>query len=196
VRGRGHGCVSRNKFLDVPGCLRSKLTVWKEEQFTVLPFQGIEQRKKRVAEWVAKALPLAKCGVVCRLGRNGPLTRMHTSDLATTGCVSLVMLVMAQVVRDSALVIKRWLNRVEEDASGLTFQEWTPDVDTSRPPVTMLINSSELRAAGFKLKEVLQHLRQLLACTRGAGLQSLEGMGPKRFVLSVDDDTEFRSRCE
>ncbi len=32
--------------------------------------------------------------------------------------------------------------------------------------------------------------------TRGAGLPSLEGMGPKRFVLSVDDDTEFRSRCE
>ena len=55
-----------------------------------------------------------------------------------------------------------------EDASGLTFQEWTPDVDTSRPPVAMLINSSELRAAGFKLKEVLplQHLRQLLACAR------------------------------
>jgi hypothetical protein len=39
---RGHGCVSRHKFLDVPGCLRSKLTVWKEEQFTVLPFQGID----------------------------------------------------------------------------------------------------------------------------------------------------------
>jgi hypothetical protein len=57
------GCVSRKKFLDVPGCLRSKLTVWKEEQFTVLPFQGIEQRKKRVAEWVTKALSLAKPGV-------------------------------------------------------------------------------------------------------------------------------------
>ena len=27
VRGRGHGCVSRHKFLDVPRCLRSKLTV-------------------------------------------------------------------------------------------------------------------------------------------------------------------------
>jgi hypothetical protein len=40
-------------------------------------------------------------------------------------------------------------------------------------------------------------LRQLLAFTRGgAGLRSLEGMRPKRFVLSVDDDTEFRSRCE
>ena len=27
-------------------------------------------------------------------------------------------------------------------------------------------------------------------------IRSLEGMGTKRFVLSVDDDTEFRSRCE
>ncbi len=45
---------------------------------------------------------------------------------------------------------------MEEDESGLTFQEWTPDVDTSRTPVTMLINSIELCAAGFKLKEVLQ----------------------------------------
>ena len=68
--------------------------------------------------------------------------------------------------QDSTLVIKRWLNRVEEDASGLTFQQWTPDVDTSRPPVAMLINSNELRPAGFKLREVfrvyfkcfLQHL--------------------------------------
>ena len=103
--------------------------------------------------------------------------------------------------KDSALVIKRWLNRVEEDASGLTFQEWTPDVDTSQPPVAMLINSSELRAAGFKLKEVLPPPALEAAArgglrTRGAGLRSLEGMDPKRFVLSVDDDSEFRSRCE
>ena len=89
---------------------------------------------------------------------------------------------------------------MEEDASGLTFQEWTPDIDTSRSPVAMLINSSELRAAGFKLKEVLTTTLEAAGrgglCTRGARLRSLEGMGPKRFVLSVDDDTEFRSRCE
>jgi hypothetical protein len=66
--------------------------------------------------------------------------------------------------------INRCLNRVEEDASGLTFQEWTPDVDTSRPPVAMLINSNELRAAGFKLKEVLSPALEAAArvCTRGA----------------------------
>ncbi len=51
--------------------------------------------------------------------------------------------------------IKRWLNRVKEDESGLTFQEWTPDVDTTRPPVDILINSSELCAPGYKLKGVL-----------------------------------------
>jgi hypothetical protein len=46
-------------------------------------------------------------------------------------------------------------NRVEEDMSELTFEEWTPVVDTSRSPVTMLINSNELRSADFKRKEVL-----------------------------------------
>jgi hypothetical protein len=101
------------------------------------------------------------------------------------------MLVMAQVVRGSSisidhrksedyrgtcfynkdftLVIKRWLNRVEEYTSGLTFQEWTPDVDSSRSPVAILINSSELRAAGFNLssgKCFLQLLRQLLTWAR------------------------------
>ena len=55
--------VSRGNLLDVSGCLRSKLTVWKEEQFTVLPGQGIKQREKRVAEWVVKTLSLAKPGV-------------------------------------------------------------------------------------------------------------------------------------
>jgi hypothetical protein len=66
--------------------------------------------------------------------------------------------------------------------------------------VAVLINSSELRAAGFKLKEVIPAALQPAARgglrTRGAGLRSLEGMGPKRFVLSVDDDTQFRSRFE
>jgi hypothetical protein len=57
--------------------------------------------------------------------------------------------------KDSDFVINHWINRVEKDTSGLTFQEWTPDVDTSRSPVDMLINSIELCATGFKFKEVL-----------------------------------------
>jgi len=101
-----------------------------------------------------------------------------------------------------ALVAERWLNRVKEDASGLTFEEWnlTQDADASQPPVAMLINSSELRAAGFTLREVIPPA--LEAAVRGdrrrygAGLRQLQGMGPNRFVLSIDNDNEFRSRCE
>jgi len=102
---------------------------------------------------------------------------------------------------ERALVIKRWLNHVDEDASGLTFEKWDPtaNVDSSQMPVAMIINLSELRAAGFTLLEVFP--AELEAAvrrrfTRGAGIHQLEGMGPKRFVLSMDDDTEFRSQCE
>ena len=46
---------------------------------------------------------------------------------------------------------------MEEDVSGLTFEVWDPtqNVDMSRPLVHMIISSSELRAPGFKIQEVL-----------------------------------------
>jgi len=102
---------------------------------------------------------------------------------------------------ERALVIKRWLNRVNEDASGLTFEEWDPteNVDSSQMPVAMIINSGELRGAGFTLWEIFPPELEAAArrrSTRGAGICQLESMGPKHFILSVDDDTEFRSRCE
>ena len=57
----------------------------------------------------------------------------------------------------------------------------------------------ELRTTGFNLKEVLSSSIEETprggVRTRGTGLRSLEDMGPKRLV-SVDDDAEFRSRCE
>lgn len=103
---------------------------------------------------------------------------------------------------ERAVVVKRWLHRVDEDAAGLTFEEWDPskDADPNQPPVAMIINSSELRAAGFKLRELLPVELEAAARagvrTRGAGLRQLEGMGPTRFLLDVDDDNEFRMRCE
>jgi hypothetical protein len=66
--------------------------------------------------------------------------------------------------------------------------------------VARLINSREFRAAGFKIKEVIPPSLDPDGrgdCrTRETGLRSLEDMGSTRFVLSVDDDNEFRSRCE
>ena len=103
---------------------------------------------------------------------------------------------------DRALVVKRWLHRVDEDASGLTFEEWDPAqaVDKSQEPASMIINSCQLRAAGSKLDKVIPPQLEAAARsgmrTRGAGLCQLRGMGSARFVLNVDLDTEFRYRCE
>ena len=46
---------------------------------------------------------------------------------------------------------------MDDDASGLTFEEWDPtvDVDDMQHAAAMIINSSELCGAGFYLKEVL-----------------------------------------
>ena len=91
---------------------------------------------------------------------------------------------------------------MEEDTSGFTCEEWdqTQDADASQPPVAMLINSSELRAAGFTRREMIPPALEAAAlggkCRYGAGLRQLQGMGPKRLVLSADHDNEFRSRCE
>ncbi len=103
---------------------------------------------------------------------------------------------------DCALVVDVWFHRVDEDASGLTFEEWDPsaDNDDSQAPVAMIVNSSELRAAGFDHREVIP--LQLEAATRGTPrtrdtvLNQVHDMGTSRYVLSVDNDNEFRSRCE
>ena len=91
---------------------------------------------------------------------------------------------------------------MDEDDSGLTFEEWDPsaDTDASEAPVAMIVNSSELCAAGFDLREVIPLQLEAAArgarCTRGAALKQIHGMGTWRYVLSVDNDNEFRSRRE
>ncbi len=101
-----------------------------------------------------------------------------------------------------ALVVDVWLHRVDEDASGLTIEEWDPsaDTDASQAPVAMIVNSSELSAAGFDLRDVIPLQLEPLACggrrTRGAALKQIHDMGTRRYVLSEDNDNEFSSRCE
>ena len=85
---------------------------------------------------------------------------------------------------------------------GSHFWEWDPtqDADVSQPPVAMLINSLELRAARFTLRAVIPPVLEAAAHggrrRYGASQRQLQGMGHKRFVLSADNDNEFRSRCE
>ncbi len=91
---------------------------------------------------------------------------------------------------------------MDEDVSGLTFEEWNPsaDTDASEAPVAMIVNSSELHTAGFDLREVIPLQLEVVVCggqrTLGAPLKQIHDMVTRRYVLSVDNDNEFRSRCE
>jgi hypothetical protein len=84
----------------------------------------------------------------------------------------------------------------------LTFEEWDPsaDTDVSQAPVAMIVNSTDLRAADFDVREVILQQLEVAARggrrTRGAALKQIHGMGTRRYVLHVDNDNEFRSRCE
>ncbi len=95
---------------------------------------------------------------------------------------------------DCTLLVDVWLHRVDEDASGLTFEEWDPsaDTDASEAPVAMIVNSSELRVAGFDLREVIPLQLETAVCggqcTRGAALKQIHGMGTRRYVISMDND--------
>jgi hypothetical protein len=103
---------------------------------------------------------------------------------------------------DIALVVELWLHRVADDTSGLTFQEWDPSAgtDDTSAPVATFVNSRELRAADFPLPEVRPlHLDAVVRegrRTRGAAVRNLQGVGNSTFVLSVENDNDFRSRCE
>ena len=82
------------------------------------------------------------------------------------------------------------------------FQEWDPSAgsDDTSAPAAILVNSSELCAADFPLTEVRP--LQLDAVARGgrracgAAVRKLQGVGNSTFVLSVEHDNDFRSRCE
>ena len=64
----------------------------------------------------------------------------------------------------------------------------------------MIINSSELRVAEFHLVEVrtlqLDSVARGDRRTHGAAVRNLQGVDNSTFVLSVENDNDFRSKCE
>ena len=103
---------------------------------------------------------------------------------------------------DKTLVVELWLYRVADDLSGLTFQEWDPSTgtDDASVPVSMVVNSSELSTADFHLVEVrspqLDEVVRGDRRTHGVTVRKLQGVGNSTFALSVENDNDFRSRCE
>jgi hypothetical protein len=104
--------------------------------------------------------------------------------------------------RDNTLVVDLWLHRVADDLSGLTFQEWDPSEgsDDTSAPVAMFVNSSELRVSDFHLAEVRSLQLDTVSLggrrTRDTPVRKSQGVCNSTFVLSVENDNDFRSRCE
>jgi hypothetical protein len=74
------------------------------------------------------------------------------------------------------------------------------DTNTSPAPAAMIINSSQLRTTDFDLREVIPLQLETVTSggrrARGAVLKQIQGMGTRRYVLSVDNNNVFRSQCE
>jgi hypothetical protein len=76
---------------------------------------------------------------------------------------------------------------VDEDASGLTFEEWDHSVDTdpAQDPVAMIVISSDLCVVDFDLREVIPLHLESVVCgdqrTCGAVLKQIHGMGTRRM---------------
>ena len=81
------------------------------------------------------------------------------------------------------LVVDVWIHRVDEDGSGLTFEEWDPssDTDSSQTPVAMIVNSSHLCFSDFDLREVIPIQLETVTrggrrCTHEAVLKQIHGI--------------------
>lgn len=210
----------------MPACERSNLTTWHEKHFTVRDRAGIQERRKRAEHAVQEALKGAKPGnwgcVQVREGwsteelphyRPGHFWIFEFGEASQGSSVEKEFHLQArrsEVYKgtrftdgDKCLIVKRYLHRVPEDESGLLFEEWQPqqDVDASIPEEPMIINSSELRAAGFKMTDVIPPALEQAARRGGAGRQKGAGVRrvgglTQRFTLSVEDDNKFRALCE
>jgi hypothetical protein len=90
-------------------------------------------------------------------------------------------------------------SEISDRHSNYTFTYYSGTDDTS-VPVVMLVNSSEFRAADFPLAEVRPlHLDAVVRGGRrphGVSVRKCQGVGKSTFVLSVENDNDFRSRCE
>ncbi len=95
-----------------------------------------------------------------------------------------------------------WICKFGTVPGSMSCVEWDPSAgaDDASAPVVMLVNSSEQRAADFHLEEVsplqLDEVSRGRRRTRGVAVRKLQVVGNSTFVLSVENDNDFRSRCE
>jgi hypothetical protein len=141
---------TRVQNLMVQGCTRTKQTFWTEDELTVTSSPGIWNRDVRVAEIAARELEKAKpdkWGCVQahelwspqeeRQVRPGHFWLLKFDKVpGSNSCVEKEFKLGTRQYEeykgvrfdngDCVLLVDVWLHRVDEDVSGLTFEEWDP----------------------------------------------------------------------
>lgn len=239
VRGRGPelGTTNDGSLLRVTGCEHAHLTVWREGEIKTSRACGIANRRKRLAEVsreVEQRMAPGKFGCVQvrelwstteeRHYRPGHHWVFEFGDAGDGSCVEKVFgelphrsWTVYKGVRfysgEKALCVKRWLQRIDADPSGLTFEPWCPDkheLDMNAQPAYMIVNSSEVRGVatlGFSANaEILEVVPPALdALRRKVGGRTRAGMTrdlsaihefQSQFALRSDVDNTWRERCE
>jgi len=233
-RGLALGTISRGSWLDVSGCRRAKLTIFKEGTFTVSHANGIANRNKRLADLSAtleKQIGPGKYayvqvrelwstteerhyrpghGWLCELGDAGDGSCVERTFKLGRASSSRASWEVYKGVRfydsEKALTVKRWLHRVDEDASGLTFGPWEPsehELDPNEQRAHMIINLSEVRGVATVGRGVKAELREVLPpdlepAGRGQRTCSARVLATERtvYVMRTDVDNTWRARCE
>ena len=102
---------------------------------------------------------------------------------------------------NSAIVVKRWFHRVDDDASGRTFVEYNPATMGKKgaPPVELLFNSCKLRGvfSAEKFKALVPPALEGAGRTRtrGAAVRELQGVSEVRHLLAQETDDDVRHVC-
>lgn len=199
------------------GCDRSALTSFSVERIACSRAVGIGNAKTRARELVRRLLASAAPGQFAAVQAREPWCAAERINrrpghywLCELGDAGGGSPILKTFVRreffkgirfdegDSALLIRRYLDRVPDDPDGLTFVEWTD------PKQDMLfVNSSELRAVGVELTrcESARTLRppRVSARKQPARPDAQRGSGSPpdmRFVLSPVADSSIREVCE
>jgi hypothetical protein len=103
---------------------------------------------------------------------------------------------------ENEVIIGTWEITIRREHVCKTFQEWDPSSgsDDTSSPVSMIVSLSDLRDTDFPLTEVRPLQLDTVAHgdgrTSGASVRKFQGVGNITFVLSVENNNDFRSRCE
>lgn len=211
--------------LVVPGCKRQQLTVWRQQPtITCSARAGIATAKEFEKELVGRLLKKGKPGLFGSVQadtlwskdeqrhlRAGHHWIFEFGDAGDGSCIEKTFELAPRQSEEykgflfyngnSAIVVKRWFHRVDDDASGRTFVEYNPATMGKKgaPPVELLFNSCKLRGvfSAEKFKALVPPALEGAGRTRtrGAAVRELQGVSEVRHLLAQETDDDVRHAC-